>query len=139
MVGDCAAEKNGIPHLHAARAKSDPLRHDADTARVDVAAVSLTSRHDFRIARHDVYAGSRRRVSHRRNDPCQFIHREAFLENECSAEPFRFGSDHRQIVDRAMHGQLADVPSRKEPRLNDERIGAKGDTLLAQCHNTGIA
>ena len=75
---------------------------------------------------------SSRRPGHRRDDPLQVGQRETLLEDEGRRHPPRLGAAGRQVVDRAVHGQRADVAAREERGTDDEPIGRKRQFLLAE-------
>ncbi len=62
---------------------------------------------------------------------CSDFHRQPFFEDEARAEIKRFRPGHRQVVDRAEDGQLADVAAGEEYRADDERVGGEGQSRAA--------
>jgi hypothetical protein len=53
------------------------------------------------------------------HNPPQFVHREPFFDDERRRHVLRHRTAHRQIIHRAVHGEVADIPSWKEDRMHD--------------------
>ena len=94
-----------------------------DPGRRDVAAVRLAPLDDLGVAGDDLHPGPRGRGGHRRDDPLQVRDREPLLQDEPARQVQRPRPAHRQVVDRAVHGEVADVAAREEQRRHDERVG----------------
>jgi hypothetical protein len=99
---------------------TSPLSRTASPARTDVGLAALD---DLGVAGDDLHAGDPRRHAHRRHHPLERRNRQPFFQNEARAEPLRPRPAHGEIVDRAMHGERADVTAGKKQRAHHVRIG----------------
>ena len=94
---------------------------------------------DLGIAGHDLDAGCLGGLGHGFDNGGQLRQRKALFQNEAGAEKPRLRAADRQVVDRAIHGQLADGAAGEEERLHDEGIGAHGERAAAQIEHSGVA
>ena len=101
-----------------------PFEH-ADAGGGDVAAVGLAALDDLGVAGDDLHAGRPRPRRHRRDDPPQVGDREALLEDEAGRQVQRPRAGHRQVVDRAVDGEVADVAAGEEQRRDDVGVGGE--------------
>jgi hypothetical protein len=85
--------------------------------------VALALLHHLGIARHDGHPGQTRRHGHRQDDPLQVRQRKPFLEDERRREIKRPRTRHRNIVDRTVDREAADVAAGKEQRRYDMAVG----------------
>jgi len=93
---------------------------------VDEEAVALALVDHFGVARHQLYARRAARPGHRGGDAPQVVHRQPFFEDEARRQVQRLRPAHRQVVDRAVHGQAADVAAGEEQRADHKRVGSEG-------------
>ena len=101
------------------------LGDQADSGRVDVAAVGLALLHHLGVAGDDLDAGRRGGRLHRLGDADQVGDSEALLEDEPGRQVQRGGAGHRQVVDGAVDGEVADVAAGEEQRRDDVGIGGE--------------
>ena len=71
--------------------------------------------------------------------PAQVGDREALLDDEPGREHERPRAGDRQIVDRPVDGQLADVAAGEEERLDDVRVGREGEPRAVQLEQRRVA
>ena len=111
------------PGLHEVAGQLPALGDHADTCGGDVHAVGRALADDLRIAGDDLHARLRRGFAHVGDDFAEFGDRETLLDDERRRQPLRTGARHREVVDRSVHGDVADGSARKAPRRNDIRVG----------------
>jgi hypothetical protein len=102
----------------AGQAAADPRRHHED-------AVGRAPSHHLRVAgdhRHPRRPGRR---AGRRRHPAQVVDRETLLDHVRETQRHRHRGPHRQVVDRAVYRQGADVTAREEQRPHHVRVGAQ--------------
>jgi hypothetical protein len=102
-----------------------PLGDDADAGRRDIDAVALALLHHLGVAGDDGNLGSGGRQRHRVDNARQIAERESFLENEARRQVERRRAHHRDVVDRPVYRQAADVAAGEEQRPDDMRIGGQ--------------
>ena len=68
--------------------------------------------------------------AHRRDDALQVGQGQPLFEDERGRQEQRSGAADRQVVDRAVHRQPADVAAGEEDRPDHEGIGGEGDARL---------
>ncbi len=94
--------------------------------------------HHFRVSGDDADPGLLRCALHRLHHPPQVVHRQALFQDQAGGEAERSSAAHGQIIDRAVHGQRADVAAGEEQRADHEGIGGKGEfTPLAPARRGG--
>ncbi len=91
-----------------------PGRRTTDAGRVDVAAVAVAALDNFGVAGDDLDARGCGGLGHGVDDGGKLRQRKAFFENETGAQKFRLRAGDGQIVDRSVHGQLADRSAREK-------------------------
>jgi hypothetical protein len=116
-----AAAGIGGPRMAAADAAFG--RHHADAGGGDEDAVALALLDHLGVAGHHRHAGLARRRGHGFDDALQLGEREAFLEDEARAQGERRGAQHGHVVERAVHGQAADVAAGEEQRRDHVAVG----------------
>ena len=72
------------------------------------------------------HAGRSGGLGHRRHHAAERFHGQALFEDEACAEIRRPGPGHRQVVDGAADGQLADVAAGEEQGVDDVAVGGEG-------------
>ena len=92
---------------------------------------------DLRVTRDNRDAGLLGHLAHRVRYPAQVLDEEALLEDHADRDVARYSARHREVVDRAADGQLADIAAVEEQRLHDVRIRREGD-LAAHRHGRAI-
>ena len=114
MLGDPPGEEDDVAGRGATGIDRYPRGDDADAGGVDVDPVPLAPVDHLRVAGGDRHPGGGRRVAHRGDDPREGLHREPLLEDQPAGEGERPGAAHREIVDRAVDGERADVAAGEE-------------------------
>ena len=109
-----------------------PAGIDADASRRDVQAVGGALADHLRVAGDQADAGSRGCLGHVGGDLAKLGDREAFLDHERRRQPHRLGTGDSEVVDRAVHGEMADRSAGKSPRLHDERVGGECQPLAGR-------
>ena len=112
--------------------------HQADAGGIDENAVAVAAIDYLGVAgndRHAHFAGGRR---HRLDHAAERFHRQSFFEDEARGEIERLGAGHRQVVDRAIDGQLADVAAGEQERPDHEGIGRQGQSAAGDIHDRAI-
>ncbi len=127
VPADVAAEDDGVARAHT-RGQDGCARDDAAQARgIDEETVRVAAVHDLGIARHEPHAGRIGRRAHRFEEAPQHRERQALLDDEPDGETQRPRPAHGKIVDRAVHGQRADVSAREHERTDDVGVGRERD------------
>ena len=106
--------------------RTGALQH-ADPRRVDEAGIGLAALHHLGVAGHDLHPRPLGGGGHRGDDPAQVGDREPLLEHESRREVERPRPRHRQVVDGAVHGQVADVAAGEEERRDHVGVGGEGE------------
>ena len=104
----------------------------ADAGGVDEEAVALAAVDHLGVAGDDRARPPRRAAA--RIDATtrqQRLHRQAFLEDEAGAQEQRPRAAHRQVVDRAVDRQRADVAAGEEQRPHDVGVGGEREPRAA--------
>ncbi len=127
MIADRAGNQNDVAGTRAIAGQMQPVRHGADPGGGDEHAVRLAALDDLGVAGDDLDAGLARRRAHALRDAVQIGQRKALFEDEAGGKMQRPRACHRQIVDRAMHRQRADVAAGKEQRRDDIAVGGHGE------------
>jgi hypothetical protein len=110
----------------------------AHAGRVDVAAVGLALLHHLGVAGDHLDAGRVGRLAHGPDNPGQVRDRESFLQDEARRQEQRGGPGHRQVVHRAVDGQVADAPAGEKERRHDVGIGREGQPRPANLQPRGV-
>ena len=137
VVADEAGEQDLHAGLHVMRRDGSARDDVADAGRVDEDAVGLTALDDLRVTRDNRNAGLLGHLAHRVRYPAQVLDEKALLEDHADRDVARYSARHREVVDRAADGQLADIAAVEEQRLHDVRIRREGD-LAAHRHGRAI-
>ena len=112
------------PGLSAAGEGAARLVDEPDPGRAQVHAVAVAALHHFGVARHDL---PRRRPGRGGRDRLhlglqQIGRGEALLEHHRERQRERPRACHGEVVDGAVHGQIADRAARKAERPDDEAV-----------------
>src|ERR1019366_1192017 len=121
--------------------------HDADAGGGDEDLVALAAVDDLGVAGNELHAGAGCRRAHGFDDAAQIVDGQALFEDERGGEVHGLGAAHGEVVDRAMHGEVADVAAWKEDGRDDEGVGGEGearagdgeDSLIVELVENGIA
>jgi hypothetical protein len=132
VVPDRARHQHDVAGPCLVGAESQRPFQDADSGRVHVAAVCLAALHDLGVPGHDLHPGLACRQCHGRDDPLQVLDRQALLEDESAGQVERPGTGDGEVVDRAVHGQVADVAAGEEQRVDHVRVGGEGQPRAAR-------
>ena len=119
-------------------AEREPARNGADARRIDEELVGRAAPDDLRVAGDDGDAGARRRRPRRFDDPPQIVDRQPLLEDEGERERQRARAADGEIVDGAVHRQLADVAAAKEDRRHDKGVGGERQPRAVALDDGGV-
>ena len=86
---------------------------------------------DLGVAGDDLNASIACGERHRLRNPAQQIDRQPLLDNHRAGEIERHGTAGREVVDRAIHRELADIAAGEEQRIDDVGIGGEGEPIAA--------
>ena len=111
------------------------VRHDADARGVDEQPVRGPAAHDLGVAGDDPRARLRRRGRRRRRDESQLLERQPLLDDVGEADRDRGRAHHREVVERAVDGELADVPAREPDRRDDVRVRGEREARAGHLHD----
>ena len=139
MVANCAAENDHVAWPGPVAADLHAHGYHTDPRRVDEQSVGLAVIHYLRIPGHDLHARSLSGGGHGSDHSLQVGQFQPLFEDEPGAEVERRGPAHRQVVDRAAHGQLADVAAGEENGADDVRIGGEGKAKVCKSASRQIA
>src|SRR5262249_38268540 len=89
------------------------------------------------ITCHDSDTSIVRGLCHRCNHPPQVCNSKAFLQDEACRKIEGLCSRYRQVIDRAMYGQLSDIATREEEWIDDIGIGCKCQPEIAVVKSKG--
>ena len=81
---------------------------------VDENFVGLAAINDLGIARHELHAGVVGGGAHRLHDAPEILHRHSFLQDESDREIKRARAAHREVVNRSVDREFADVTAGKK-------------------------
>ena len=123
VIGERAGEEHPVARPDALRAEVDAVGHRPDAGRRHVEPVGLAAFDDLRVAGDDRDSGCPGGGPHRGDDAPQVGNRKALLDHESGRQPERPRADHREVVDGAVDGELADVAARELERVHDVRVG----------------
>src|SRR5262249_53480567 len=116
-----------IADPRAIRVDSHARSDYADPRGIYENLVPLAAINDFCVAGHKADARSVRSLPHRSQDKREVLSRKSFFDDEGSRKIKRLRAAHREIIDRAMNGEFADIAARKENRFDDVGICAEGE------------
>jgi hydrogenase maturation protein HypF len=125
VITDRPGHDDGVTRLRPRDAKGAVPVDETDPGGVDIAAVSLAPLHDLRVPGDDADARRRGGIPHGLGDPGQVGDREALLEDEAGRQVHRRRARHRQVVDGAVDGQVADVAAGEEQRGHHVGVGGE--------------
>src|SRR5437588_826877 len=107
------------------------------TGGVDEYTIGLAALNYFGITGDDSDTRFPCCCRHRRNDAAQVGDGKAFLQDKACREVERDSTGHCQVVDRAVNGQFANIPTWKEERTDDIGIGGEGQALTRSIQAEG--
>ena len=139
VPGERAADDHDVAGTGAAGGGTEVGVEGADAGGVDVQAVGLPPLHHFRVSGHHRNAGGPSRRGHRRDDAIEDIDRQPLLEHEAGREADGRRPHHRDVVERAVHGERTDVAAWKFQRMHDERVRRDGDLRLTNANDRRVA
>jgi hypothetical protein len=84
--------------------------------------IGFTPIDDLGVPRDERHPGLIARPPHRTDDPLEVGQGKTFFENECRRNVQRTGAADRQIVDRPVNCQAANIAAGEEDRPYDEGI-----------------
>ena len=123
VVGDRARYEHDVTGAHPRRPQGALGTHDADSGRADVDAVGRPPTDHFGVAGDDGDASDASGRRHVGDDGVQVRYREPFLDDERRRQPRRPRAHHGEVVDGAVHGEVADRAAREPPGLHHEGVG----------------
>ncbi len=104
---------------------------DPDPGGVDKNLVALAPRNHLGIAGNNAHLGLVRCGSHRLEDFTQVIQLEPFFQDQTHTDRQRSRAAHRQIIDRTIDGQVTDVATGKNNRIDHITVGR-------ECYPAGV-
>ena len=119
VLADRPGQHHLVAGLHEAAGQLPAFGDHADACGGDVHTVGRALADDLRVAGDDLHTRLRRGFAHVGDDFAEFGDREALLDDERRRQPLRPRARHREVVDRSVHGDMADGSARKAPRRND--------------------
>ena len=127
MIAQEAVDDDPVTGLHVTGMTDAavPRVKYPDPGRVDEQLVAAAVLHHLGVAGDDGHPRFTGRICHRADHTFQFLQRQAFLQDERGTQRQRAPSRHREVVDRATHGQVADIAPGKEERAHHVRVGGK--------------
>jgi hypothetical protein len=126
MIADRTAQQDAVARPNRPWIQRQPAVDLAHTERGDVHAVARPVLDDLGVAADDRNAGAARSLGHGFDFGPQCGRRKAGFEDKGRHQRFGTGAGDRQVVDRAVHGELANRTAGKTQRLDDEAIGRGG-------------
>ncbi len=126
MVPD---ESTTSPSCTRSAAEHAPGRDEAHAGGRDVHPVGRAPVDHLGVAGHDRHAGRRGRLGHVGHDLAQLVDGEPLLEHEGGRQRQRSGPHHGQVVDGAVHGQVAHRAAGEAQGLDHVGVGAEGQPL----------
>ena len=129
VLADRARDEDAVAGAQRAR-RERPARIDAaEPGRRHVHRVALATLDDLGVARDDLDARRRRGGGDRLDLGAQVVRREPLFEHQRERQRERAGAGHRQVVDGAVDGELADRPAGEADRLDDEAVRRHGEPV----------
>lgn len=114
-------------------------RDQADTGGIDEKLVRATLGHHLGVAGDDVHPGLRRCPAHGFGDHAEYVEFQTFFQDEPGGQTDWLRSAARQVVDRAVDRQVADVAAGKEQRLHHIGIRGQRDTSARDVEQGRVA
>ena len=111
---------------------------EADAGGADVHAVRRAAADDLGVAGDDRHPGRARRRGGGLDLGAQHLAVEALLEHQRERQRERLGADHREVVDRAVDGELADRAAGEAQRPHDEAVGRDRHRGAADVDDRGV-
>jgi hypothetical protein len=139
VVADRAGDDHLVTGADRAGAEDVLVLDHADARGVDVEAVGLAAFDDLGVAGGDSHVGGVGGGAHGGGDPLQVGDRQALFDDEAGGEGERGRAGHRQVVDGAVDGELADVATGEEEGADDEGVGGEGELVLAGADQGRVA
>jgi hypothetical protein len=129
---DLAADDDDVTGSRPLWADVNAGRDQPDAGGVDVHAITMAGVDDLGVAGRDRDARPARGSPEVCRDPADHRQLDTLLENEAAGQVRRLRAAHREVVDRAVDGEVPDAAAREEQRLHDERVGRERQPRLAQ-------
>jgi hypothetical protein len=101
---------------------------NSDSRRIDKYPVSFAARHDFGVTGDNSDPGTIGSPLHGSQNPGKLVFAESFFKDQAHTHPERFRSHHGKVVDRSVHGEIADIATGEKYRIDDKGIGRKCET-----------
>ena len=138
VQADRAREDDGVAGSRVVGGKIDALRQHADPRGVDEDAVRRSPPDDLRVAGDDRDAGGVRGMGGGLRDAAQLVEGEPLLDDVRERQRDRPGAHHREVVDRAVDRELADIATGEFERRDDEGVRRKGQPLATDGEHGGV-
>jgi hypothetical protein len=138
VIADRAGHQNLIAGLHGSGRTLHTRIDQTDAGGGDVHPVGLSVLHHLGVAADDADAGASRACGNGTHLAGEHGRWQSGFEHERDEQRRRHGSRHRQVVHRAVHGELADRSTRKPQRPDDETVGGKGEPSAVDREKRGI-
>ncbi len=124
VVADSARADDHVARRYPGGVEVPAWRYQADARGGDVHAVRRAVVDDLGVAGDDRNPGGRGRLRHIGDDLSQRIDGKALLQNETRRKGERAGAHDGEVIDGAVHGQVAGRSAREAKWLDHERVGA---------------
>ena len=138
VLADRAGDDDPVAGAQACRREHGARVDLSDPGRAQVHRVGVAALDDLRVAGNDLDAGRGGGRGDRLDLGPQVVGREPLLEHHRNGERKRPGAGHRQVVHRAVHGQLSDGAAGKADRLDDEAVGRERELHPRDRHGAGV-
>ena len=129
MVAEQAIDQDDVPFPREMRAEIDAFSDDANSGRREEQLVASASVDDLGVAGDDLDARLGRSSRHRAGDLPHEVDGHAFFHDRRTGKIERPRPADRQIVDRAAHGELADVAAGEDQRVDHEGISGESEPV----------
>jgi hypothetical protein len=131
VLSDGSGDDDDVAGGDAVGAEVDAVGQQADTGGVDVEPVAVAAVDHLGVAGDHGDPGRPGGCAERGGDAAELVDRQALLEHHPDRQVERHGPRHGQVVDGAVHGQVADAPAGEEPRPHDVGVGGEGQPRAA--------
>ena len=98
----------------------------SDAGGIDENFIAFTPFHHLRVAGHDLHSGAVGGCFDAHQYVPELGHGQPFLQNKAEGQILRHRSAHRQVVNRAVHGQFADVAAGEKQGRNYVAVCCEG-------------
>ena len=141
MIGDWTGDEDAVSGLDVCvdrsfRSGTGVVAADhAHPGRGDVDLVTCALRHNLGVAGDDAHPCGIGSGAHTRHDATESRDLQPLFQDERCGQRQRPGSGYRQIVDRAVDGQIADVAARELDGIDHVGVSGHCQTRPAMCRS----